>query len=149
MNPTVENRTVVCSNCQAKNRVPAATRGLPRCGRCHSALPWIVDATDADFHDVAEAATIPVLLDVWAPWCQPCRMVSPALERLAIEFAGRLKLVKVNADNSPLLSQRFDVRAIPTLILLNRGAVVATQVGAAPELALRSWLEPKLGRTAA
>jgi thioredoxin 2 len=149
MNPTVENSTVVCSNCQAKNRVPAATRGVPRCGRCHSALPWVVDASDADFKTVAEAATIPVLVDVWAPWCQPCRMVSPALERLANEFAGRLKLVKVNADNSPVVSQRFDVQAIPTLILLNGGEVVAKQVGAAPEPALRSWLEPKLSRTAA
>jgi thioredoxin 2 len=140
---------VVCSNCQTKNRVPAVARGIPHCGKCHWALPWVVDATDGDFETVADAATIPVLVDVWAPWCQPCRMVSPALERLANEFAGRLKLVKVNADNSPVVSQRFDVQAIPTLILLNRGAVVAKQVGAAPEPALRSWLEPKLGRTAA
>jgi thioredoxin 2 len=112
------------------------------------ALPWVVDATDADFEAIADGATIRVLVDVWAPWCQPCRMVSPALERLANEFAGRLKLVKVNADNSPVVSQRFDVQAIPTLILLNRGEVVAKQVGAGPEPALRSWLEPKLDRTA-
>ena len=145
---TAVGQVVVCTNCQAKNRVPAATRGVPRCGRCHTALPWVVDATDADFEAVADAATIPVLVDVWAPWWHPCRMVSPALERLANEFAGRLKLVKVNADNSPVVSQRFDVQAIPTLILLNQGEVVAKQVGAAPGPALRSWLEPKLDRTA-
>jgi thioredoxin 2 len=149
MSPTVENRTIVCSNCQTKNRVPAVARGVPHCGKCHSPLPWVVDATDTDFEAVAEKSTIPVLVDVWAPWCQPCRMVSPALERLASERAGRLKLVKVNADVSPYVSQRFDVQAIPTLILLNRGQVMGTQVGAAPEPALRSWLDTELGRTAA
>ena len=87
---------------------------------------------------------MPVLVDLWAPWCGPCRMVSPALEQLAVEMAGRLKLVKVNADESPLLSRRFDVQAIPTLLLMDRGRLIDRQVGAAPVAALRSWVQGKL-----
>jgi thioredoxin 2 len=137
-------QVVVCSNCHTKNRVPTVAKGAPRCGKCHAALRWVVNATDTDFASVAEAATIPVLVDVWAPWCGPCRMVSPALEQLAGELAGRLKLVKVNADDSPAVSSQFDVQAIPTLVLLNRGEVVDKQVGAAPAPVLRSWLAEKL-----
>jgi len=135
---------VVCSNCGTKNRVPAVAHGVPRCGKCHQPLHWIVNASDADFASVVEAATIPVLVDMWAPWCGPCRMVSPALEQIAGEFAGRLKLVKINADEAPGLSQRFDVMAIPTLILFRNGEVVDTQVGAAPVSHLRSWVTSKL-----
>ncbi|MDQ4048668.1 MAG: thioredoxin domain-containing protein, partial [Actinomycetota bacterium] len=85
-------------------------RGTPHCGRCKAALPWVVDAGDADFEQEA-AASIPVLVDLWAPWCGPCRMVSPALERLAAKYAGRLKLVKVNVDEAPRTAQRFDARS--------------------------------------
>jgi thioredoxin 2 len=147
MSANVENsatQIVVCSNCQTKNRVPAVAHGVPRCGKCHQPLRWIVNATDADFPSVVEAATIPVLVDIWAPWCGPCRMVSPALEQLAGEFAGRMKLVKVNADESPGLSERFEVLAIPTLLLIDHGEVIDKQVGAAPVSHLRSWVTSKL-----
>jgi len=137
-------RVVVCPNCQTKNRVPPVAAGVPRCGRCQSPLPWIVDALDVDFRAVADEATVPVLVDVWAPWCGPCRMVSPALEQLAGELAGRLKLVKVNADEAPEVSRRFEVQAIPTLVLLDRGAVVDRQTGAAPVTTLRAWLIDQL-----
>jgi thioredoxin 2 len=137
-------QVVVCSNCQTKNRVPSVAKGAPHCGKCHAPLRWVVNATDTDFASVAEAASIPVLVDVWAPWCGPCRKVSPALEQLAGELAGRLKLVKVNADDSPAVSSQFDVQAIPTLVLLNRGEVIDKQVGAAPAGVLRSWLREKL-----
>jgi thioredoxin 2 len=130
-----------CPNCGRRNRVPAAANGTPRCGNCHKPLPWIVDAGDDDFAEVAENASVPALIDLWAPWCGPCRMVSPALEQLATEMAGKLKLVKVNVDESPKLQQRFGVQAIPTLLLLRNGAVAARQTGAAPAAALRTWLE--------
>jgi thioredoxin 2 len=134
-------QVVACANCQTKNRVPPVAHGVPRCGKCHTPLRWVVNASDAD---VVEASTIPVLVDMWAPWCGPCRMVSPALEQLAGEFAGSLKLVKVNADEAPGLSQRFEVLAIPTLILFERGKVINTQVGAAPAAVLRKWVTEKL-----
>ena len=124
--------------------MPAAAAGTPRCGNCHQPLPWIVDAGDDDFAEVAEHASVPALVDLWAPWCGPCRMVSPALEQLAAEMAGKLKLVKVNVDQSPRLQQRFGVQAIPTLLLLRNGAVAARQTGAAPPGALRAWLQQGL-----
>jgi thioredoxin 2 len=132
---------IKCPNCGRRNRVPAAANGTPRCGNCHKPLPWIVDAGDDDFAEVAEQASVPALVDLWAPWCGPCRMVSPALEQLATEMAGKLKLVKVNVDEAPRLQQRFGVQAIPTLLLLRDGAVAARQIGAAPAGALRTWLE--------
>ena len=135
---------VVCPHCGTKNRAPAAARGTPRCGKCKNPLPWMVDTSDADFTTVADEATVPVLVDVWAPWCGPCRMVSPALEQLATELAGRLKLVKVNADEAPEVSRRFGVQAIPTLILMHHGRVIDKQIGAAPARALRSWLTEHL-----
>ena len=135
---------IACPNCGRKNRVPAAAAGTPRCGNCHKPLPWIVDAGDDDFAEVAEHASVPALIDLWAPWCGPCRMVSPALEQLATEMAGKLKLVKVNVDESPKLQQRFGVQAIPTLMLLRDGQVAARQTGAAPAAALRAWLEQAL-----
>ena len=136
--------TVTCPNCGKRNRVPAAADSIPKCGNCHQPLPWIVDAGDDDFAEVAEESPVPVLVDMWATWCGPCRMVSPALERIATDRRGRLKLVKVDVDASPRLSQRFEVRAVPTLMVLRDGDVLARQPGAAPEPALRSWLDQAL-----
>jgi thioredoxin 2 len=135
---------IKCPHCGRRNRVPAAASGTPRCGNCHQPLPWIVNAGDGSFAEVAEKSTVPVLVDLWAPWCGPCRMVSPALAQLATERAGSLKLVKVNVDESPRLQQRFDIQSIPTLMLLRGGQVIARQVGAAPADALRSWLDRSL-----
>ena len=137
-------RVIVCPHCGRRNRVPAAAAGLPRCGNCHQSLPWIADASDDDFAEIAEKARMPVLVDLWAAWCGPCRMVSPVLEQLATEYAGRLKLVKVDVDRSPRLSERFAVQAVPTLLLLRDGQVVHRQAGAAPAPALRSWLDGAL-----
>jgi thioredoxin 2 len=139
---------IQCENCGRKNRMPAAARGTPRCAQCHKPLPWIADADDASFAEVADAGSLPVLVDVWAPWCGPCRMVSQALDRLAHELAGRVKLVKVNADAAPGVARRFSVQGIPTLLLLRRGQVVARQTGAQPEPALRAWLERSLAGAA-
>lgn len=140
---------IACGNCGRKNRVPASASGRPRCAQCKSDLPWIVDAGDADFAEVVDQSSLPVLLDLWAPWCGPCRMVSPALERLAHRYAGRVKLVKVNVDEAPQVSQRFQVQSIPTLVVLERGQVVDRQIGAAPEQALVQWLDQALARTRA
>jgi len=129
-----------CEHCGQTNRVPAAAGGTPRCGKCHRPLPWIADADDATFGDIAETAKVPVIVDLWAPWCGPCRMVSPALEQLARDLAGQVKLVKVNVDTSPQISQRFGAQAIPTLLVLRGGQVIARQTGAAPLAALRTWV---------
>ncbi|MFJ9840302.1 thioredoxin [Kitasatospora sp. NPDC101155] len=136
--------TVVCTNCGRTNRVPAAAEGSPRCGNCRAPLPWIAEAGDTDFAEVAEQASLPVLVDLWATWCGPCRMVSPALEQVAEDLAGRIKLVKVDIDRSPALARRFEVQAVPTLLILDHGRPVARQTGAAPANALRRWVDESL-----
>ena len=137
----MSDEPIRCPNCGRRNRVPAAAAGTPRCGNCHQSLPWIVDAGDDTFAEIAEAASVPVIVDLWAPWCGPCRMVSPALAQVATEMAGRVKLVKVNVDDSPKLQQRFGVQAIPTLMVLRHGQVVVRRAGAAPVSDLRAWVE--------
>ncbi|MFG2525529.1 thioredoxin [Streptomyces sp. NPDC048527] len=138
---TSRTKTVVCESCGRKNRVPAVGAGRPKCGNCGTPLPWIVDAGDDDFAEIAEKAAPIVLVDLWATWCGPCRMVSPALEQVARELAGKIKLVKVDVDQAPRLSQRFQVQAVPTLLLLDQGEAIARQAGAAPANVLRQWVE--------
>jgi len=140
----VAGDVIRCAHCGRRNRVPAAATGTPRCGSCHQPLPWIVDAGDDTFAETAEQASVPVLVDLWAPWCGPCRMVSPALAQIATELAGKIKLVKVNVDESPELSRRFDAQAIPTLLILRDGEVLSRQIGAAPPQALRAWISSAL-----
>ncbi|MFJ5038158.1 thioredoxin [Streptomyces parvulus] len=138
---TGRTTTVTCPHCERENRIPVTAEGRPRCGHCKQYLPWIVDAGDGDFREVVEQATVPVVVDLWATWCGPCRMVSPALEQVARDLAGRIKLAKVDVDKNPLLSQRFEVQAVPTLLVLDRGETVARQAGAAPAHVLREWVE--------
>jgi thioredoxin 2 len=145
MTATTKATVVTCPHCGRRNRVPAAASGTPRCGNCHQPLPWVVDATDDDFAEVAEKVDVPVVVDLWAPWCAPCRMVSPALEKVATELAGQVKLVKVDVDASPGLSQRFETQAIPTLLVLRDGTVASRRVGALPERALREWVREVIG----
>ena len=142
------SQPIRCGHCGQRNRVPDAAAGTPRCGKCHQPLPWIAEADDTTFGDVADAAKIPVIVDLWAPWCGPCRMVSPALEQLARDLAGQVKLVKVNVDTSPQISQRFEAQAIPTLLVLRGGKVTARQTGAAPLAALRTWVDNALATAA-
>ena len=138
---------VACASCGKKNRLPAAARGTARCSSCHEPLPWIVESDDVSFAAVADQATLPVLVDLWAPWCGPCRVVSPVLESLARELAGRVKLVKVNVDESPTLARRFQAQSIPMLLVLRSGRVAAEHIGAAPETVLRPWLEAAISST--
>jgi thioredoxin 2 len=141
---TLPTSVVQCGHCGKKNRVPSAGPSAPVCGNCKHPLPWIVEAGDDTFHEVVEQSPIPVLLDLWAPWCGPCRMVTPALEQVARDLAGRVKLVKVNVDTAPATSRRFEVQAVPTLMVFRGGEVIARQAGAAPADALRRWVESVL-----
>lgn len=140
----MQSNLLKCQHCGKTNRIPTGAAGRPRCGNCRRELPWIVDAGDDDFGAVAEQSPVPVLVDFWAAWCGPCRMVSPALDQLARERAGGIKLVKVDVDKSPGLSRRFGIQAIPTLMVLADGKVAARQAGAAPAPVLRKWLDDAL-----
>lgn len=139
---------VQCRNCGKQNRIPPTGEGTPRCGNCHQPIAWIADAGDYSFAEIVEKATIPVVVDFWAPWCAPCRVVSPILEDLAHDLAGRVKLVKINVDRAPKLAERFNVRHIPSLMVMFRGEQLAFRPGAAPKHQLRPWLEEALGRAA-
>jgi thioredoxin 2 len=131
---------VACPACGKRNRTPVAASGTPACASCRAALPWLVEATPDDL-DAALDARVPVVVDLWAPWCGPCRLVAPILERAARARAGRLKVVKVNVDELPEVSARYGVQGIPTLLLLDRGREVARQVGALPAAAFDRWLD--------
>lgn len=132
-----------CPHCQKANRVRPTNEGTPRCGSCHEPLPWLVNAGAATF-DAEIEASVPVLVDLWAPWCGPCRMMAPALEQLARERAGRLKIVKVNVDEETQIPARYGVQGIPLLVLLRDGQELARLTGAAPLPRLNAWLNSQL-----
>ncbi len=138
-----------CPACGAANRVPVAKLKQhlqPVCGRCKAALPTSfghpVTVTDNNFSDEVERSTLPVLLDLWAPWCAPCRMVAPVLEALAKEMAGRVLVAKLNVDENPATAARFRVQSIPTLLVLKSGREVERLVGAQP----KAEIERRLSR---
>jgi thioredoxin 2 len=131
---------ITCPNCGAKNRVRASAAGIPRCSVCHTNLPWIVETHAAGF-DEEIVASVPVLVDFWAPWCVPCRMVSPVVEQMGREFAGRLKVVKLNIDEAPAIAVRYGVQGIPLLVVISHGEEVDRVVGAVPPAQLREVLE--------
>lgn len=140
----LQARLASCQNCGRENRLPAVAAAFPRCGYCHRPVPWIVDADDDTFTEIAETAAIPVLVHIWAPWCVHRRRMSPALEKLACDLADQVKVVNVNVDETPRLQARFTVEAVPTLMLLRGRRIIAYQGGAPPEPSLRAWLDRAL-----
>lgn len=143
-----EPTVVTCPSCGQKTRIRAAAEGVPHCPNCGKPLPWLTEAGMTDFAAVAEKSPIPVLIDFWAPWCGPCRVVAPAVEKLSEELAGQIKVVKVNTDLAPGLQERFGVRGIPTLVLLDGGKERDRVVGALNLNALRQWVEQRLPASA-
>jgi thioredoxin 2 len=138
---------VRCPACGATNRLPAdpmAGGQKAVCGRCKTALPAIgagpVIVSDATFAAEVEGASLPVLVDMWAPWCGPCRTVGPIVDQLAGELAGRVRVAKMNVDDNPATSSRFGVRSIPTLLVFKDGREVDRIVGAQPKAAIAGRL---------
>jgi thioredoxin 2 len=134
---------LTCVHCGAKNRIRPSAKGVPTCGRCGQALPWLVDAADASFDTEADAS-VPVVVDLWAPWCGPCRFVSPILAELARDYRGRLMVVKVNVDDNPATARRYEAFSIPTMMLLRDGQPVDRIVGAMPKEQLVARIAPHL-----
>ncbi len=143
-----------CPRCQAKNRIDerAASTQQPVCGRCGAPLgfgppggsangggPRVV--TDASFEqEVLNAGPTPILVDCWAPWCGPCRMIAPVLDELAAEANGRYLIAKLNVDENPQTSGRFAIRSIPTMLIFKNGELIDTLVGALPKQAIAARL---------
>jgi thioredoxin 2 len=136
-----------CSSCGATNRVPMdkVARGLkPVCGRCKAEIRADnkpVTVTDATFAAEVERSPVPVLLDMWAPWCGPCKMIAPVLEELAEEMAGRVRVAKLNVDENPATATRFNVMSIPTLLVLKGGREMERIVGVQPKTEIVRRLE--------
>lgn len=127
-----------CKVCGAANRVPIdrLREGRePVCGRCKNPLPAKepVVVTDATFAEEVEQSALPVLVDMWAEWCGPCRMIAPAVDQVAAELSGRLRVAKLNVDQNPGTSQRFEVQSIPLLVIFKDGREVDRIIGAVPK----------------
>lgn len=138
---------IVCPHCAAVNRVPPdRPASAARCGGCHQALfdahPTAVDEVGFERH--LRGNSIPVLLDVWAPWCGPCRSMTPAFERAAATLEPQVRLLKLNADEAPNVSARLGVRSIPAMYLFSGGSVLAQAAGAMPADAIVRWTRDHL-----
>lgn len=136
---------IPCGSCGTKIRVPGARLGdRARCPRCKADVapverPMPIES-DADFDALLAESALPVLVDFWAPWCGPCRMVAPELEKLARSRAGNVVVVKVNTDELPTLGSRYGITGIPTLALFRGGREVRRVSGAMPAQAIASQL---------
>ena len=129
-----------CNNCGTKNRIPKdRLNDFPVCGRCHTPLSRgriydrPVDITDQTFNGEIISFPGPVLVDCWAPWCGPCQMMAPMLEQLAKDYAGRVKIAKLNVDENPLTASQYHILSIPTMLLFKNGQMVKPLIGALPK----------------
>jgi len=140
---------VKCPKCGAGNRVRAqAGDKMPVCGRCRSPLPapqsTPLTVTDSNFGELVERSPLPVLLDMWAAWCGPCRLIAPTIETLATELAGRVLVGKLDVDSNQRTAARFGVQSIPTLLILKNGKEAGRIVGAQSKEAILRQLQPHI-----
>jgi thioredoxin 2 len=139
---------IVCPHCQSINRVPAAKLDeQPNCGRCKQPLftGAPIELTTATFTRHVERSDIPLLVDFWAPWCGPCRMMAPQFEQAARLLEPKMRLAKVNTEAEPALANRFGIRSIPTLALFRGGREIARQAGAMGAQDIVRWASTHIG----
>ncbi|MGI8811459.1 MAG: thioredoxin [Pyrinomonadaceae bacterium] len=149
MGGTAPTQVIKCQKCGTANRVRTTKASMqPVCGDCKAPLPSPgpapVVVTDANFAKTVEGSRLPVLLDMWAAWCGPCRIVAPTIEALAKELAGKILVGKLDVDANQLTAARFRVQSIPTLLILKNGNEVGRIVGAQSREAILSQLRPHI-----
>lgn len=141
---TAATQIVRCSKCGSNNRVSANAEKQAVCGKCKESLPAFSDkpiiVTDKNFSETVEKSNLPVLLDFWAAWCGPCRMIAPIVDELAKELAGKALIGKLNVDDNQMTAARFGVQSIPTLLILKNGQEVERIVGAQSKQAILNKL---------
>ena len=142
-----ENLHVVCPQCNATNRVPTGKlTAEPNCGKCQTPLlePHPDDLAAAAFNAQLAKSDLPLVVDFWAPWCGPCRMMAPAFEKVSREMHGRARFVKVNTEVEQSLAATYNIRSIPTLAVFSQGREIARQAGAMSAVDLTRWVNEVL-----
>lgn len=135
---------MVCTSCAQTNRLPAGKApATARCGRCHKPLAGDqpVEVDGGTFRKLQSRDEAPFVLDVWAPWCGPCKMMAPAYAKAAEHFGGRVRFLKLNSEDHPEAASRLNVRGIPALFIIRNGKTLSQQAGALPAEALIQWVE--------